>query len=217
MSEPTRLARYDIRNDGLGPYAVFYCDVCSREYRSQPDIGNTLANDIGRQTASDLLRRVPLFGRAAADNLLGEDPRYTMSLTSAQLNKAWSEVKGYFRECATCHQITCLSDFDEQTGFCREDSPRSNEIAQAEAEQAASVVKGIANVFGIGDAIAKASEAAQQAAKAANTCPKCGAATGGAKFCPECGEKQPRAANCPSCGAATGGAKFCPECGTKLV
>jgi hypothetical protein len=215
MSDPTRMARYDIRNDGLGPYAVFYCDVCSREYRSQPDVGGTIASDLGRQTASDLLRRVPLFGRAAADNILGEDARYSTSLTPAQLDKAWGQVKTYFRECQTCHQITCLSDFDEQTGFCREDSPRANDIAQAQAEQAASVVKGIANVFGIGDAISKASEAAQKAA-AANTCPKCGAATGGAKFCPECGEKLQRT-TCPNCGTDAKGAKFCPECGTKLV
>jgi ribosomal protein L32 len=215
MFSPTRLARYDIRNDGVGPYAVFYCDQCGREYRSQPDVGGTIVKDIGRQTASDLLRRVPLFGRAAADNLLGEDARYSVNLTPGQLDKAWNEVKAYFRECETCHQITCLSDFDEQTGYCREHSPRSNEIAQAEAEQAASVVKGIANVFGLGDAIAKASEAAQQAARA-NACPSCGAATGGAKFCPECGTKTDRSVKCPSCGTDARGAKFCPECGTKI-
>ncbi len=188
MSQASRMPRYDIRNDGVGPYAVFYCDKCEREYRSQPDIGGAVIKDLGRQTASDLLRRVPLFGRAAADNLVGEDPRYSITLTPAQLDKAWSEVRGYFRECDTCHQIVCLSDFDEKTGYCREDSPRANEMAQAEAEQAASVVKGIANVFGLGGAIAKASEAAQQAAKGAARCPKDGTlAAAGTKFCPNCG------------------------------
>ena len=158
----------------------------------------------------------PFLVAPAADNLLGQDARYSTTLTPGQLDKAWGEVKGYFRECATCHQIMCLTDFDDQTGFCREDSPRANEIAQAQAEQAASVVKGIANMFGLGEAVKKASETAQQAAKA-NACPDCGAATGGAKSCPECGAKQERvSATCPNCGTDAKGAKFCPECGTKL-
>ena len=48
-------------------------------------------------------------------------------------------------------------------------------------------------------------------------CVKCGASIKeGAKFCPECGEKQ--GFNCPKCGASVKqGAKFCSECGEKLV
>ena len=150
MSEPSRMPRYDVRNDGVGPYAVFYCDKCEREYRSQPDVTGTIAKDIGRQTAGDLLRRIPLFGRAVADSVTGEDPRYITSLTPQQLDKAWGQVKQYFRECPTCLQILCLSDFDEKSGFCQDDSPRGAEIAQAQAEQAAGIAKGIANVFGLG-------------------------------------------------------------------
>ena len=220
MSEPSRMPRYTVNNDGIGPYAIFYCDRCDREYRSQPDVGGTLAKDLGRQAASDMLRRVPLFGRAAADSLLGEDPRYDTTLTPAQLDKAWGQVKQYFRECPTCRTIVCLSDFDEQSGFCKEDSPRANEIAEAQAEQAASMVKGIASVFGLGDAVKQVSEAAKQAAKGTARCPADGTlAPAGTRFCPECGEKmiQPAAADtCPNCGAETKGAKFCPECGTKL-
>ncbi len=149
MSEPSRMPRYNVSNDGIGPYAVFYCDKCEREYRSQPDVGGTIAKDIGRQAAGDMLRRIPIFGRAVADNVAGEDPRYSNSLTPAQLDKAWGQVRQYFRECPTCQQILCLSDFDEKSGYCQDDSPRANEIAQAQAEQAASVAKGIANVFGL--------------------------------------------------------------------
>lgn len=220
MSAPSRMPRYDVRNDGVGPYAVFYCDRCEREYRSQPDVTGTIAKDIGRQTASDLLRRIPLFGNAVADNVTGEDPRYAISLTPQQLDKAWGQVKQYFRECPTCAQILCLSDFDEKSGFCQDDSPRAAEIAQAEAEQAAGVVKGIANVFGLGAAIKQASEAAQRAANATTArCPQDGTlAPPGTKFCPECGTKmiQPVVARCPKCGADAQGAKFCPECGTKI-
>ena len=37
-----RMPRYDISNDGMGPYAVFYCDRCNREYRSNPSIATTV-------------------------------------------------------------------------------------------------------------------------------------------------------------------------------
>ena len=120
-------------------------------------------------------------------------------------------------------------------------------IAKDIGLQAASVAKGIANVFGLGGVIKQVTEAAQQAravsARCPNDgtlapagtkfcpkcgatmiqpqaakCPKCGADTQGAKFCPECGTKvEPAPAKCPSCGAETKGAKFCPECGTKLI
>ena len=48
-------------------------------------------------------------------------------------------------------------------------------------------------------------------------CVKCGAKLkSGAKFCPECGEKQ--SLSCPICGANIGAKdKFCPECGALLV
>ncbi len=219
MSAPSRMPRYDIRNDGVGPYAVFYCDKCDREYRSQPDIGGTIAGGIGRQAAGGLLRRIPLFGDAIANSVEGEDPRYVNSLTPAQLDKAWGQVAQYFRECATCHQIVCLSDFDEVSGFCQEDSPRANQIAEARAEQAASMAKGIANIFGLGGAIEKAAEAAQRAGAALAKCPNDGTlAAAGTKFCPECGAAmiQPAAAKCPKCGADAGGAKFCPACGTRI-
>ena len=220
---PIRMPHYDTRNDGVGPYAVFYCDVCSREYRSQPDVAGTLAKDIGRDTASNALRNIPLFGRAISDSLMGQDPRYTYSLTTQQVQSAWQQVQGYFRECPTCHQILCLSDFDEQTGFCREDSPRRAEISEAQAQQAAGMVKGFASVFGLGDVLKGAAEAAKRAAAATAHCPQDGTlAAAGTKFCPECGSPmvQPAAAPaadvCPKCGSPANGAKFCPECGTKI-
>jgi len=53
------------------------------------------------------------------------------------------------------------------------------------------------------------------------TCSKCGAEIkSSAKFCPECGEKQPAAKktkHCPECGVEVKStAKFCPECGSKF-
>ncbi len=220
MPEPSRMPRYDVRNDGIGPYAVFYCEYCDREYRSQPDVGGTVAKDIGRQAVGGFLRNIPLVGSSIANNVTGEDPRYSTSLTPQQLEKAWGQVKDRFRECPTCLRIVCLSDWDEPAGYCSEDSPRKNEIAQAKAEQAGSVLKGFANAFGIGDAVKRVSDEAKRAATNAARCPKDGTlAAAGTKFCPECGSPmlQPAADACPSCGADTKGAKFCPECGTKIV
>jgi ribosomal protein L32 len=219
------MPRYDVRNDGLGPYAVFYCEICDREYRSTPDVKNTIARDVGRSAAGGFLRNIPLVGGALAENVAGEDPRYVYSLTPDQLNAAWNQVKDRFRECPTCLRIVCLSDFDEQNGFCKEDSPRRDEMAEAEAEQAGRMIKGFASAFGlgdagIGDAIKRASEAAQKASSEMVRCPKDGTtAPAGTKFCPECGSPmaQPAAsAVCPNCGQETNGAKFCPNCGMKV-
>ncbi len=225
MSEPSQMPRYDVRNDGVGPYAIFYCDRCGREFRSQPNVVSTVTSDIGRKAVGGLLRNIPLVGGAIADNVAGQDPRYTYNLTPAQLQAAWSQVKERFRECPTCHQIVCVSDFDDQSGFCQDDSPRKNQIAEAQGEQAGRALKGIASAFGLdqafkqaGDSIKQASSAAQQAANQMARCANGHLAKPGTRFCPECGEAmaQPVSATCPKCGEPTLGAKFCPNCGTKI-
>lgn len=219
MAEPSRMPNYDVRNDGIGPYAVFYCETCDREHRSQPDVAATVTKDLGRQTMGGLLRKLPLVGDTVADNVVGEDPRYTYSLTPQQLDKAWSQVKGRFRECPTCLRVVCLSCFDEQSGYCNEDSPRSTEIAEAQAEQAGAMLKGFAGALGLGEVFRQAGEATRQAVTSVARCPKDGTvAPAGTKFCPECGGPmaQPVLDTCPNCGKETHGAKFCPECGSKI-
>jgi ribosomal protein L32 len=224
MSSFSRMPRYDIRNDGSGPYAIFYCDTCSREFRSQPDVGGAIAQDIGRNAVSGLLRRVPLVGNSVANSVVGEDPRYSLKMNPAQLDGAWKQVQNQFRECPTCSRIVCLSDFDTQSGTCQEDSPRTEEIAEARGAQAGAALKGLASAFGLGDVVKRATEAAETAQRASEKlarCPNDGRlAPPGTKFCPECGAAliQPTAASdaCPKCGTETLGAKFCPECGTKI-
>jgi len=219
MSDPSRMPRYDVRNDGMGPYAVFYCETCDREFRSQPDLKNTISTDVGRRVAGDLLRKVPLFGGALSQNVTNQDPRYITALTAPQLEAHWGQVKERFRECPTCKRVVCISDFDAVSGFCNEDSPRTNEINEARGEQAGAALKGFASAFGLGDVMKQASEAAksaQQASAALARCPKDGTlAAAGTKFCPECGSAmiQPASTICPKCGTDTHGAKFCPNCG----
>jgi ribosomal protein L32 len=226
MAEPSRMPRYSVSNDGIGPYAIFYCDRCSREFRSQPDVGKTITSNIGKQALGGLLRNVPLVGGALASNVTNQDPRYAQSLTPEQLENAWKQVKDRFRECPTCHEIVCISDFDETTGFCKDDSPRKNEIAEAQGEQAGRALKGLAAAFGLdksiseaGKAVSQAGRAAAQAAQNMARCPTDGTlAAPGTKFCPECGTEmiQPQVITCPACGQPTHGAKFCPNCGTKI-
>lgn len=212
------MPRYDIRNDGAGPYAIFYCDQCSREFRSQPNLGGTIASDLGQDVAGGLLRKIPLFGGILANNMERNDPRNTYDLNAQQLASHWEQVKHNFRECPTCNQVVCLSDFDEQAGFCNEDSPRASQIAEARGQQAGAAIKGIASAFGLGGAIEQAGKAVQQAASQMARCPTDGTlAKAGTKFCPECGAQmiQPAVTICPKCGTETQGAKFCPNCGAK--
>jgi hypothetical protein len=223
MSEPGRMPRYDIRNDGMGPYVIFYCESCEREFRSQPDVKNTISTDMGRKIAGDLFRKVPLFGGSLAENVTGQDPRYTVTLSPEALKAHWKQVSVQFRECPTCKKIVCLSDFDERSGFCNEDSPRVNEITEARGEQAGRAVKGFASAFGLGEVFKQAGDAAKQSAERARAtmaqCPQDGTlAPAGTKFCPECGSPmvQPTPTVCPKCGTETHGAKFCPGCGNKM-
>lgn len=214
----TRMPRYEVRNDGVGPYAVFYCDKCDREFRSTPDVGGTIAKEVGRSALGGLLRSVPIVG-SAADRAIS-DSRYTTTLTQQQLEAAWKQVEPNFHECPTCRMVVCPSDWDAQSGYCEEDSPRREQIAQAQAEQAAGVLKGIAGAFGFGEVVRGAAEAAKAASANVARCSKCGKpGPAGSKFCGECGGAmiQPQAADrCPKCGAEVKGAKFCPECGTKI-
>lgn len=222
MANFTHMPNYDIRNDGAGPYAVFYCESCGREFRSQPDIAGSIKQDLGRSAVSGLLRKVPLVGNAVADNVVGEDPRYSYKMTPQQIDAAWQQAQVHFRQCPTCQRIVCLSDFDTQSGFCQDDSPRTGEIAEARGAQAGAAIKGFAAAFGLGNAlenVGKAAEAAARGADALARCPKDGTlAAPGTKFCPECGTPmvQPASTACPKCGTETGGAKFCPNCGNKM-
>jgi len=218
MCAQTRMPRYDTRNDGAGPYVVFYCEKCDREFRSRPDIGRTVAQDVVGKSAGGLLRGIPIVGHAVADKV-SDDRRYTHEMTQQQIEAHWAQVADRFRECPTCQMVCCPSDWDAQSGTCNEDSPRRGEIAQAQAEQAAGVLKGFASAFGLGAAVQGISQAARAAADQAARCPKDGTlAAPGTKFCPQCGSPmvQPVADLCPNCGADAKGAKFCPECGTKV-
>ncbi len=227
MTTPSRMPHYDVRNDGMGPYVIFYCETCNREFRTQPDVKGTIAEDFGRKAAGNLLRKVPLFGGALAESVTGQDPHYKNDMTADQLQAHWNQVKDRFRECPTCKKVMCISDFDEQAGYCNDDSPRRNEITESRGEQAGAAIKGFASAFGLGsafgdlgNAVKQAGQAAQQASANMARCPQDGTlAAPGTKFCPNCGTAmvQPQVTTCSKCGAEVHGAKFCPNCGAPVA
>jgi hypothetical protein len=226
-----RMPRYTVLNSGMGPYAEFYCDKCNRDYRSQPSVTQTVTDDIKRGALGGLLRNVPLVGQSMANDMYND--RYRNTMTQHELDSAWKQVEQYFRECPTCHKIVCIPDFDEQTGYCNDDTPRKQQVAQAQAEQAAGVLKGFANAFGISDAMKRATEQAQAGMA---VCPRCGQrARASTTFCPNCGSQmtqpQPQAQAatgqatpsapvgvvCSNCGASVpAGQRFCGMCGTPV-
>jgi hypothetical protein len=231
--EPTRKAPYSVYNDGTGPYAMFTCESCGRDYRAQPVLVQEVKEQITKSAFGGFLRNIPVVGNAAANQV--ENDRYRNTLTNDELEKAWTEVKVNFAECQSCRRIVCIPDFDVASGFCKEDSPRSEELQQRDAQQAgaaaASFFGGIANAFGIPDAM-KAAAAQQQAQQAAGVvpgaatvpaasggaCSSCGGALApGAKFCANCGTPVPQKAFCTGCGKElAAGAKFCANCGTPV-
>ena len=217
--DPTRMTRYSISNEGTGPYAAFTCDRCNREYRSTPSITAAVKQNVTRSAFGGFLRNIPVVGDAVAQQVEGDPYRSTMS--AQELTAAWGQVVQYFRECPTCHEIVCVPDFDEVTGFCDDDSPRKAEIEAAQAQQAAAAFKGVADVFGLGGAIQRsmANAAAQaypaQASVGAVACANCGTALApGARFCASCGTPVAQVSACAGCGAElAAGARFCASCG----
>jgi hypothetical protein len=237
MTAPTRMPRYTVSNDGMGPYAIFYCDRDEREYRSTPAVAATVKDSVTRGALGGFLRNVPIVGNAAANQL--ENNQYRSSMNPDELQTAWGQVAQYFRECPTCHQIVCVPDFDEVSGYCNEDSPRRNEIAAAQAQQAAAMVQGFANAFGVGAAVQQgfanaAAQAGQQQAaggpppappqaamppemRAAMVAGAVNAAAGMAP-CANCGTMLAAGAKfCANCGTPVAQARACANCGTELA
>jgi hypothetical protein len=215
--QPTRIPSYHVNNDGLGPYAIFSCERCGRDYRSTPSVTQTVQESVKRGALGGLLRNIPIVGDAAANQVEGD--RYRTSMNQQELAQAWGQVVTSFRECPTCKQVTCLSDFDEQAGTCTDDSPRAAEIEAAKAQQAAAALKGVADAFGVGNAISQGLARAAAAANTAVTCASCGTALApGTKFCSNCGAAVAAPRSCASCGTVLQpDARFCPNCGASAA
>ena len=116
------MPNYEVRDDGRGPYAVFYCDACEKPYPSTP-VASEIASPPPPEARGLLNRIRHVRDVLTAPRAEPPDARPEPQMTPEQVQDAWEEVAKHFRECPTCRQVMCLADFDESTGFCRNDSP----------------------------------------------------------------------------------------------
>ena len=194
-----RLPRYDVQNDGAGPYAVFYCDKCGRDFRTEPAVDAGSVQVIGRSAIEGLLREIPVVGDAIAGNL--EDPRYQRTLSLDQVRGAWDQVREFLHECPTCHMFVCPAEYDARSGYCQEDRPKQRPPATAPRNKD------------------RAARPAAATAEDLTTCPHCRAAVPARfAFCTNCGQRlaPPEPVTCPQCGTPVEG-RFCGNCGTKVA
>ena len=84
MATPSRMPQSTVRNDGAGPYAVFVCEKCRREFRSQPaKPDNSQIKELGEQTVGNLLRNIPVLGETMANTATTAVDSLAQSLTQA--------------------------------------------------------------------------------------------------------------------------------------
>jgi hypothetical protein len=185
----------------------FFCEKCGNGYMSTFKASKLGMAASAASAAAGLLGGI--FGRAAMgaqqlESLVGGP------VHDAALKEAVDEIRPQFKQCTRCGNWVCEPVcWNKKAQLCEGCAPDlDEEIAAAQAQAARD------------QAMEKAKDvnwlASRNIAQAtAAQCPKCQAKTGGAKFCPECGEPlvAPKR-TCAACGhEAEGAPKFCPECG----
>jgi hypothetical protein len=164
----------------------FSCAECGRVWRSP-------FKPYRMGQLNGVLRRVgSLFsGRivdAAANGLSGVGAR---GAKDAALAEAQALAAERYVECPACHRAVCKDCMDTRDGICTGCARR-----QADPHQAGSMPSG-------------------GRAMPAMTCPGCGRAHAGGRFCAECGfDMAATHKTCPGCGVlAPRQARFCVDCG----
>src|SRR5207248_1974632 len=128
--------------------------------------------------------------------------------------KAVEEARPRFKQCSRCGKWVCPEHcWNAKRGLCEACAPNLEE--EAAAAQATAAAEQVWTKARESDQIRGAVDVANVEQLAA--CPSCGAATQGAKFCPECSQPLRPKGACPKCGAKVeANSNFCPECGTKV-
>jgi hypothetical protein len=191
----------------------FYCEKCGNGYMSTFQTSKLGMAASAAQVAGNLFGG--LFGRAA-------DTAYEIQRAvggpahDAALKDAVAEIRPMFKQCTRCGQWVCEPVcFNKKAQLCETCAPdMDEEIAAAQADaarqQAFEKAREVNWMKGRDLSEVKGAQGA--------TCGSCGAKTGNAKFCPECGTPTASAKRqCGSCGTELEGSpKFCPECGGKV-
>lgn len=187
----------------------FHCDRCGNGYQS-----TYVANKIG--VAGDLLRAAGGF----LGGILGSAGNTAYEIQRAvggpahdkALQAAVAEIKPLFTQCHRCGTWVCREIcWNPEKNLCKQCAPILGE--EAGAAQAAAMVEQVRMKAAEADQTQGIDLSQQRSVK----CLGCGADTGAAKFCPECGKPVVQKRTCAGCKAeVAAGVKFCPECGTKM-
>ncbi len=202
---------YSDRSNDTGYQFEFFCDRCGNGFMSQfrPNrIGmmGEAARGLGGMLGG-------VFGRAASGSYelqnmtrgKGHDDAFAQAVT---------ELKPLFMQCGRCGIWACKNTcWNYDAGMCANCAPkREGEIEAAKSEAFVYQIKEKAmGINMVGDVDLGRTQVV--------TCPRCNSATGGAKFCPNCGlNLTPQPTACPACHTEVQpGTRFCPNCGNKLM
>ena len=219
------VSNFDDLSTDKGYQFRFKCDKCGNGYMTQYK-----ASTLG-MAQSILNVAGSLFGSYGAGNAAYEVQRAVGGKAhDAAMAEAVEEARPSFRQCTKCGRWVCHQVcWNHNTNQCEDCSPDFHE--HLAANQAMAKVDAARNqlwekaqkqdyVGGVdmsADAYSSAPTASTNVQPARATCGGCGAETGSAKFCPECGQPVAKAGPraCGKCGCMSE-AKFCPECGNKF-
>lgn len=209
MSVIEFVQNYDDLSTDQGYQFKFHCNHCGNGYMS-----TYRANQLG--VAGGLLRAAGgLFG-----GILGNAGNSAYELQRAiggpahdgALKEAVQEIKPLFLQCRRCGTWVCEKIcWNGTKGLCKQCAPiLEEEVAAAQAQAGRDQLFQQAHETNMTQDV----DIHQQANV---TCPTCGAATKGGKFCAECGGPlMIKKKHCRECGVEIDvNAKFCPECGTR--
>jgi hypothetical protein len=201
---------YSDLSSSRGYQFKFFCEKCRNGYMSTFK-ANTLGTAASAAGAvSSLLGGI--FGRAA------QSAQQLQSMVAgpqhdAALRSAVQEISPTFKQCTRCGQWVCGPIcWNAKAGLCETCAPDlDEEIAAAQAQTAREqVIEKAKGVDFVG--------ARNLASVTVVNCSKCGAKTGGGKFCPECGTPTSLKKTCAGCGSSVEGSpKFCPDCGKAMA
>ena len=193
----------------------FFCERCGNGYSSTfkhsvTGFGGRMATIGGGLLGGGVGNRLEDAGWAATW-MRGGDRSTTRD---KNLAAAVEEVKEYFTQCHRCGQWVCKSIcWNAERGLCVQCAPKLDQ--EVAAMQASAQVDQLNTKIQQEDFTQSVNYRDQGTA----ICPKCGAETGGGKFCASCGAPLAAAPEttkkfCANCGTELKGSKFCPECGT---
>jgi len=187
----------------------FHCDHCGNGFQS-----TYVANKAG--VAGDLLRAAGGFLGGILGNVGNSSYEIQRAVGGPMhdraLQAAVAEIKPLFNQCHRCGTWVCRQIcWNPGQNLCKQCAPLLGE--EVGAAQAAAMVNQVRERAAAVDQTQGANVTDQRSAH----CTGCGADTGGARFCPQCGTPVIQKRRCGSCGKESDASvRFCPDCGGRM-